>query len=82
MFLLFLLFLFFLFPIFVVVFVSAPASHRNQTGGLQGLYNVSCDGLADHGLGAGSGWQEKCWSSLMQPFSKKACVTATAQCVP
>jgi hypothetical protein len=57
-------------------------AHRNQTGGLQGLYNVSCDGLADNGLGPGSDWQEKCWSSLMQPFSKKACVTATAQCTP
>ena len=31
---------------------------RNQTGGLQGLYNVSCDGLADNDLGVGSGWQQ------------------------
>jgi hypothetical protein len=33
-------------------------AHLNQTGGLQRLYNVSCDGLADNGLGAGSGWQQ------------------------
>jgi hypothetical protein len=30
----------------------------NQTGGLQRLYNESCDGLAENDLGALSGWQE------------------------
>jgi hypothetical protein len=30
----------------------------NKTGGLQKLYNVSCDDLADEYLGAGSGWQQ------------------------
>jgi hypothetical protein len=30
----------------------------NQTGGLQKLYNVSCDDLADEYLGTGSGWQQ------------------------
>jgi hypothetical protein len=29
----------------------------NQTGGLQGLYNVRCGDLADNDLGTGSGWQ-------------------------
>jgi hypothetical protein len=33
-------------------------AHLNQTGGLQGLYNVRCDDLADIDLGAGSGWQQ------------------------
>ena len=33
-------------------------AHLNQTGGLQGLCNVSCDDLADNDLGAGSGWQQ------------------------
>ena len=33
-------------------------AHLNQTGGLQGLCNVSCDDLAENDLGAGSGWQQ------------------------
>jgi hypothetical protein len=33
-------------------------AHFNQTGGLQKLYNVSCDGLAGNDLGTGSGWEQ------------------------
>jgi hypothetical protein len=33
-------------------------AHLNQTGGLQRLYNVSCDDRVDNDLGPGSGWQQ------------------------
>ena len=33
-------------------------AHLNQTGGLQGFCDVSCENLADNDLGTGSGWQQ------------------------
>ena len=40
------------------LYFSTWTALLNQTGGLQGLCNVSCDDLADNDLGTGSGWQQ------------------------